>query len=172
MFSIVLLKNKHKLFLQIVFLLHIFVLLQTMSSYCFQHWIGYICAVTDLTRALVTLHIPSPSFFTPCIHRAFYAVQYRTLCIVQTSLSPSCFTPTIPCNTGQHHTTPTIPCNTVQHRAITCNTVQYRALYIVQTSSRHRASHQQYTTCINRAFYAVHCPLYIVQTLSCTAVPS
>ena len=95
MFSIVLLKNKNKLFLQIVFLLHIFVLLQTMSSYCFQHWIGYICAVTDLTRALVTLHIPSPSFFTPCIHRAFYAVQYRTLCIVQTSLSPSCFTPTM-----------------------------------------------------------------------------
>ena len=43
----------------------------------------------------MTLHIPSPSFFTPCIHRAFYAVQYRTLCIVQTSLSPSCFTPTM-----------------------------------------------------------------------------
>ena len=123
MFSIVLLKNKNKLFLQIVFLLHIFVLLQTMSSYCFQHWIGYICAVTDLTRALVTLHIPSPSFFTPCIHRAFYAVQYRTLCIVQTSLSPSCFTPTM----------------AIGH------------------------------SIIDRAFYAVHCTLCIVETSPCSA---
>ena len=119
-------------------------------SYCFQlpkiqiqHRTAYICAVTDLTRALVTLHILSPSCFTPTIQCIVQYMQYRAT-----------------------------PCNNVQHSTIMCNTVQYRALYIVQTSSRHRASHQQYTTCINRAFYAVHCPLYIVQTSSCTAVPS
>ena len=96
--SIELLQNKHKIFLKIFF--SSLYICAVSSYYGFQlpkiqiqHRTAYICAVTDLTRALVTLHVPSPSCFTP-----------------------------------------TIPCTTMHPRAIPC---------IVQTSSRHRASHQQ-----------------------------